>query len=255
LKLKFVCGSDTSIGVFFGKLAKEHLDEVGLRKVSELSSGGLGRSLDDGGLGHEHLRVCTDGGSIKVVLGNVGRRLSLDHGTGLVLSSLQLVVSNGSRSQDLRGSVEVGLNFRSSDASPGFEESLDLHQVHFNVLSLFGSLEFLHSLLDGLHFLFFFRLRFRVFHLSKFLHEGLTFLSRSNSGIRVLEHVGKVLEFLKRGMVVLERHNVSNGKDSEHHERDEGKGLGRAGVHLRSDLSVQVLSVSTLVNTTEVVED
>lgn len=250
-------GSDTSIGVVFGKLAKEHLDEVGLGKVCELSSGGLGRSLYDGVLGHEHLGVGagTNSGSIKVVLGNVGRRLSLDHGTRYVLSSLQLVVSNGSRGQDLRGSVEVGFNLRSSESSLGFEESLDLHQVHLNVLGLFGSLEFLHSLLDGLNFLFFFRLGFRVFHLGKFLHKGLSFLSRSNSSIRVLEHVRKMLEFLKRGMVVLERHNVGNGEDSEHHERDEGKGLGRAGVHLSSDLSVQVLSISTLVDTTEVIED
>jgi hypothetical protein len=57
-----------------------------------------------------------------------------------------------------------------------------------------------------------------VFHLGKLLHEGLSFLSGSDSSIGVLEHVRKVLEFLKRGVVVLERNNVSNGENSKEHE-------------------------------------
>jgi hypothetical protein len=216
LKLKFICGSYASIGIFFGELTEEHLDEVSLGKVGKLSSGRLGRSLDNGSFSHKELGIgaSTDGRVINVGLGNVGLRLSLDHGTGLVLRSLQFVVSNRSRSHDLRWDVKVGL---SSELSLGFKESLDFHQVHFHILSLFGSLELLHSLFDGLLF-FLVRLGLRVFHLGKLLHEGLSFLSGSDSSIGVLEHVRKVLEFLKRGVVVLERNNVSNGENSKEHE-------------------------------------
>jgi hypothetical protein len=93
-----------------------------------------------------------------------------------------------------------------------------------------------------------------VLHVSKFVHELLALFAGSDSGVGVLEHVGKVLELLKRGMVVLEGNNVGHGKDSEEHERDESESLAGAGTE-RSDLLVVVLALSISVNISEVVKD
>lgn len=93
-----------------------------------------------------------------------------------------------------------------------------------------------------------------MFHVSKFFHKLLALFARSDSGVGVLEHVGKVLELLERGMVVLEGNNVGHGKDSEEHERDESESLARAGAE-RSDLLVVVLALSISVDISKVVKD
>jgi hypothetical protein len=93
-----------------------------------------------------------------------------------------------------------------------------------------------------------------VLHVSKFVHELLALFAGSDSGVGVLEHVGKVLELLKRGMVVFEGNNIGHGKDSEEHERDESESLAGAGTK-RSDLLVVVLALSISVNISEVVKD
>lgn len=64
-----------------------------------------------------------------------------------------------------------------------------------------------------------------------------------------------MLKLLKRGVVVLERHKVCDGEDSEEHERNEGESLSRAGFHLVRKLSVQVASLTVFVHTAKVVED
>lgn len=126
LKLNVLDFSDAGIGVFFSKLTKEKLDEVSLGKVVERRGSGLGgRLFLDRGFDHMELRVGSR--SIDYCLGDEGLGLHLDGGHHL--GSIHLVHSLGSRSHDLRRSVQVFLSSRSSDVGElflGFEESLDL---------------------------------------------------------------------------------------------------------------------------------
>lgn len=208
--------SNASIGVFFSKLSEEQLDEVSFAEVVE-SRCRFG--LNDGGLGldyrHLHLDLSwRESRIVNDILGNEGLMRSKN------LVRLEHVVSglgHLSRSHNHGRLVNLSRSSSSSKLLLGLNEGLNLLESVLDLsLGLHGSLEVL--LYDGgSDFIFF----ITVFDFSNLLHDFLSLFAGCYSSVGVLENGSEAFEFLKRSMVVLERHEVGNRESTESQEGKE----------------------------------